>query len=127
MATNDSYIPAEYNTGIVRGDFFEEKFTFTIDGDPIDLTGCDVRIQIKDLSNRSQFPVYLSEFVIEPDVYVITGIKLEDTNTLIWTINDVDTKTFPPGSYQYDLEIEIGGKTRTFIKGQFQVERDITV
>lgn len=126
MATNDSYIPAEYNTGIVRGDFFEEKFTFSLDDVPLDLTGSTARIQIKDLSNRAQFPVELSEFTIKSNPLDITGLEI-DGSTLTWTINDTDTKTFPPGSYQYDIEVTIGNKVRTYVKGQFQVERDITV
>mgnify|MGYP006291126411 CR=1 FL=1 len=127
MATNDSYLPAEYNTGIVRGDYFQETFTFTVDGESIDLTDCDARIQVKDLSNRVQFPVNLSEFIIEPDPTVITGIKIIDENSLRWNISDSDTKTFPPGTYQYDIELTIGGKVRTYVRGQFNVERDITV
>lgn len=124
--TNDSYIPAEYNTGIVRGDFFEETFTFSIDGEALELTGCDVRIQIKDLSWTNKFPSDLSEFNITTDPSQITGITV-DGSDITWTINDSDTKLFPPGSYVYDIEITIGGKVRTFVKGQFNVERDVTV
>lgn len=126
MATNDSYIPAEYNTGIVRGDYFEEKFTFSINGESLDLTTCDAKIQIKDLSNQIQFPLFLAEFTIKTDPSVITGLSV-DGDTLIWTINDVDTKNFVPGTYIYDIEVTISYKTRTYVKGQFQVERDVTV
>lgn len=126
MATNDSYIPAEYNTGIVRGDYFEEKFTFSINGESLDLTECDAKIQIKDLSNQIQFPLFLAEFTIKTDPSVITGLSV-DGDTLIWTINDVDTKNFVPGTYIYDIEVTISYKTRTYVKGQFQVERDVTV
>ena len=126
MATNDSYLPAEYNTGIVRGDYFEEQFQFSLNGSPLDLSECDARIQVKDLSNRVQFPIELATFTIKTDPFQVTGISIANNN-LIWTIEDTDTKTFPPGTYQYDIEVTLGGKVRTYVKGQFNVERDITI
>lgn len=128
MATNDSYIPAEYNTGIVRGDFFQESFQFSLDDSPLDISSCTARIQVKDLSNRVQFPAELSEFTMITDPNTqITGLSISGTNILVWTINDTDTAQFTPGSYQYDIEITLGNKVRTYVKGQFNVERDITV
>lgn len=126
MTTNDSYLPAEYNTGIVRGDYFKEQFQFSLNGSPLDLTDCDARIQVKDLSNRVQFPIELATFTIKTDPLQVTGISIAN-NILTWTINDTDTKTFPPGTYQYDIEVTLGGKVRTYVKGQFNIERDITI
>lgn len=121
MITNDTYIPSEYNTGIVRGDYFQEKFTLSINGSPVDLTDCPIRIQVKTLSN-----VLLAQYVSDSDIYV-SGITLDETSdTFIWTILSEETVTFKPGTYMYDIEITIGGKPRTYVKGQFQVERDVT-
>ena len=124
--TNDTYIPAEYNTGIVRGDFFEESFVFSVDDSPLNLTGCDARIQIKDLSWARPAVSSLAEFTVTDDPSANSGIFINE-NTLTWVIGDNDTKLFNPGTYVYDIEITIGNKVRTYVKGQFQVERDVTI
>lgn len=121
MATNDAYLPAEYNTGIVRGDYFSEQFTLSIDGESIDLTGATARIQLRTTSNA-----LIAEYELLTNDFDITGLRI-DESVLSWTINDSDTAEFNPGTYKYDLEITLGGKTRTYIKGVFNVERDVTI
>lgn len=121
MATNDAYLPAEYNTGIVRGDYFSEQFTLSIDGESIDLTSATARIQLRTTSNA-----LIAEYELLTNDFDITGLRI-DESVLSWTINDSDTAEFNPGTYKYDLEITLGGKTRTYIKGVFNVERDVTI
>lgn len=121
MATNDTYIPAEYNTGIVRGDYFQESFSLSLNSNPIDLSSSDARIQIRNNSNVLQAEY---EMITPP---TITGLTVSGTNILVWTIDDTDTALLVPGTYKYDIEITINGKTRTYIRGSFTVERDITV
>lgn len=121
MATNDAYLPAEYNTGIVRGDYFSEQFTLSIDGESIDLTSATARIQLRTTSNA-----LIAEYELLTNDFDITGLRI-DESVLSWTINNSDTAEFNPGTYKYDLEITLGGKTRTYIKGVFNVERDVTI
>ena len=127
MITNESYLPAEYNTGIVRGDFFEESFSLTIDGVAVDLEGATAKIQIRVANNPAASPI--AEYGIITDIGDVTGLRIRGTenNILTWTIDSSDTKNFTPGVYKYDIEIAHGSRVRTYVKGNFNVERDITV
>lgn len=114
--TNESYFPSEYNTGVIRGDDFSEMFTFTIEnGEAFPLIGATGKVQI-----RTSMNVSLGEWTEE------NGLIFED-NVLTWFINDTETATFQPGAHYYDIEISIGGQKRTYVKGIFNVIKDITV
>ncbi len=122
MATNNKYTPAEYNTGIVRGDFFTETFTFTIDSVPFDVNTANSHIQIRSLAdgfNPSTIGSILGDYRDG------NGLTHED-NSIIWEIEDTETATFIPGAYAYDLELIIDNKPKTYIRGRFTVENDIT-
>jgi len=114
MATNESYLPSEYNTGIVRGDDFSEMFTFTVDGEAFDLGSATGRIQIK------------------TSMGVSVGIWTEETgiifvnDTMTWNITNSETSTFPTGSHKYDVEINFSGIKKTYVSGVFTVVGDIT-
>jgi hypothetical protein len=114
MATNESYLPSEYNTGIYRGDDFSEMFNFTVDGEPFPLTNASGGVSIKDSMNNT-----LGTWTEE------NGLTFAN-NTLTWSINDEETAAFPAGSHKYDIEIEMGGQKRTYVKGIFTVVGDIT-
>lgn len=115
MATNDAYLPSEYNTGIVRGDYFKEQFSFYLDGVELSIATANARIQI-----RSTGKNLLGEYTIG------NGLTI-DSNKLIWEIFESETAEFTPAVYKYDVEIVLSGKTRTYIKGNFNVEKDITL
>ena len=113
-ATNTAYTPAEYNTGILRGDTFSEAFSFQAGGQVLDLTGAGARIQI-----RSRAGAVLGQYEIGAGLAVASG-------TLTWTIAGAETAGFKAGQYQYDIEITIGGTVRTYLAGSFTVQKDIT-
>jgi hypothetical protein len=115
--TNDSYLPAEYNTGIVRGDFFEETFSFTISGEPINLESSTVRIQLR--NSITSGGEVVGEYTIG------NGISIRD-NLIAWVIDDQETVTLIPGVYNYDVEVTTSNKKRTYIRGKFSVVQDIT-
>jgi hypothetical protein len=114
MATNESYLPSDYNTGIYRGDDFSEMFNFTVDGEAFPLTGATGKVSIKDSLNNT-----LGTWTEE------NGLTFAN-NTLTWSIEDSETAVFPPGSHKYDIEIEMGGQKRTYVKGIFTVVADTT-
>ncbi len=114
MATNESYLPSEYNTGIVRGDDFSELFVFTVDGEPFSLNGATCKIQIK-TSMGVSVGIWTEE----------NGIILVD-NTATWNITNSETSAFPTGSHKYDVEITVSGTKKTYVSGVFTVVGDIT-
>lgn len=123
MATNEAYLPAVYNTGIVRGDYFSESFAFSLDGGNMDLTDSFARIQLRD-AGKNIIAQYSTEPQDNPPP-ATHGINISG-NTLHWSIDESETATFAPGVYDYDLEVTISGKIRTYVKGKFTVEKDIT-
>lgn len=123
MSTNQNYLPAEYNTGIVRGDYFSESFAFSLDGDTLDLTDSFVRIYFRDAGKN-----IIAEYSTEPRLNpppATHGITTT-LNVVHWSIDETETAEFVPGIYDYDVEVTINGKIRTYIKGKFTVEKDIT-
>ena len=112
---DESYLPAEYDTGIVRGDTFSQAFSFTSDGDPVSLADGDARVQV-----RSKAGDLLADFTLGHGLFFID-------NTLYWTIDSPDSVEYPVGRYRYDIELTLGGVKRTYVAGQFTVLKDITV
>lgn len=113
-ASNSSYQPAEYNTGILRGDTFCESFSFATGGEPLDLTGASARVQL-----RSRTGAILGGFESG------NGIETEGS-LLVWSIESSETAGYAPGQYQYDIEITTGSTVRTYLTGMFVVQKDIT-
>lgn len=114
MLTNNAYVPAIYNTGIVRGDYYSEVFTFTAEGQALSLDNATMRVQVRDRSGK-----LLDEFTQDDGLTV-------DGNEVNWVIPSATTATYTPDSYLYDWEITTSGQTRTYVAGTFQVLKDIT-
>jgi len=114
MITNESYLPSEYNTGIYRGDDFSEMFTFTMGGEPFPLDASTGRVSIKDSLNKTL------------GTWTEGAGLLIANNSITWSIDDSETELFSPGVYKYDIEIEINGQKRTYVRGVFTVVGDVT-
>jgi len=114
MSTNTNYLPAVYNTGVVRGDSFTEEFAFKLDGVAYDLTGATPLLQI-----RGRDGTLVSEFAVG------SGLTIS-SNLLSWSISSSVTSGYEPGSYLFDLEITVSGEKRTYVSGAFKVVKDIT-
>jgi len=112
---DESYLPAEYDTGVYRGDTFSQAFTFTTGGVPIDLVGSEPRVQI-----RTKAGELLDDFALGDGLTV-------GTNTLYWTIDSARSEGYALGKYKYDVEVLIGTMKRTYLAGSFVVSKDITV
>lgn len=115
MATDRTYVPAEYNTGIVRGDYFSQQFSITVDGEVVDLSGSDVRIQI-----RTDAGKLLDSFTVGG------GIEVAE-NVITWTSDSVRTEEYHPQVYRWDMEVILAGNARTYAAGTFTVIKDQTV
>jgi len=112
--TNTAYIPGEYNTGVVRGDTFSETATFITGGEPLNLAGAAIRIQLRTRSGE-----------VVASLEGGSGIQTVG-NVMTWTIEGATTAGFAVGQYLYDIEITLGGSTRTYAAGSFAIQKDIT-
>ena len=121
MATNKAYKPGIYNTGVVRGDFFSETFVMVVDDVPLDLSAAAIRSQFRDSSSGDlirEFSTSAGDIVIDTS---------GDANAFTWSIEADVTRDFATGAFVYDVEITIGGRPRTYIKGMFTVLQDTTI
>ena len=114
MSTNTNYLPAVYNTGVVRGDTFTEEFAFMLDGVAYDLTGSTPLLQL-----RARDGSLVAQFAAG------SGLGISG-NLLTWSISSLVTSGYEPGSYLFDLEISISSQKRTYVSGAFRVVKDIT-
>lgn len=102
----------------VKGDTYRgTKFTITIGGDPADLTGASIRMQLR---TQPMHPVK-SEISTANSMISIT-----DPTAGEFTINKVKID-FPAGNYYYDCEITFAdGSVKTYFGGRFPIVQDIT-
>jgi hypothetical protein len=117
--TNTAYVPATYNTGTNRGDYFSETFKVTMDGNPLILTTATISICIRDSKS-----ILLHKSYNGHGITITT--KLVTNDAFIWSIEKEDSALFTPGVYFYDIEITYNTKPRTYIKGTFTVLKDQT-
>ena len=101
--------PAIVDLDVVQGDTFTQEFRLLEAGVPVDLTGATVAAEVRH-----------SRYAISVPLAAIVGPAAGEI-TLTWG------PTRPPyGHYRYDIEVTKTGVVRTWIKGRFHVERDVT-
>lgn len=107
------------NLSTKKGDTFDGvQFQIKVDAAPLDLTGCQIRMQIRnDYGGR----VYLDLRSISADQIIITD-AVNGIFRIVPRIIDLDAKT-----YKYDIQITFpSGEIRTWIEGLFTVINDVT-
>lgn len=108
--------PTLYTIRVWRNDTLAINFTLDLDGSPIDLSGCTVRMQIRpDYGSNT-----LSLSLTEGDGITVTGT---DHNN----IEVIKKITLTAGTYVYDLEVESSdGSVKTYVRGDFIISEDAT-
>src|SRR5262245_28711011 len=97
----DLYSPA--------GDTFTQTFRLLDAGAPIDLTGATVASELVNRRTGATFPLAVT-MGGDPGEF-----------TLAW-----GTTPAPSGRYRYDIEVTKATVVRTWVKGRFHVEQDVT-
>ena len=112
---SNSVIKAPLNLKAQQGDTFTRKFTFTKDSLPLDLTGYELKLSVKDLIGATVLEWLNADFIL--------------STTGVYTITKTATQTGAtyPGVYCYDLQITTPtGEQRTWMYGQFIIEQQTT-
>ena len=119
-------VPGIYNfkTQKANDTFNGLRFTCTLtsDGstDPIDLSGFEIRMQVR---KSIDCPVILELTNSDVD----TGISIEDALNGIFRIDEFVVPNVGSFSYKYDIEFKYpSGVVKTYIKGNFPIEEDVT-
>lgn len=102
-----------------QGSTFTKTLTYSIDNDPVDLTGYSANLQIREFHYSPDYILSLSS--------ATTGISLGGSaGTITLTIPASATTIINAGKYVYDLEITVGGTVSRLIEGKFTVTPEVT-
>ena len=111
--------PGEQNFQYTEGD--DETYVITLVRQatlqPIDLTGATVSAEVRDNSAS------LGGVVIATATCTVTD---GPGGQLTMELASTDTKTMGGITYKYDIQVEIGGKKRTYLKGELQGTNEVT-
>jgi hypothetical protein len=115
-----SSYPAAYRIDARQGATFRRVFTWTIDGDPVNLTAATARMEVR---KKASSP----DVVLDASDYITLGgaAGTVDLNIPASVLADIPARS---GSsfYEYDLEIVTGSVVTPFIAGRFYVAPEVT-
>ena len=111
-----------YNLSIEQGATFDLEIRYKdANGDPVDLTGYDARLQIREFIYSQNFVLGLDSSESLNNIYTGGSAGTIDIN-----IQPEITKDFVPGNYVYDLEIYTSSNVYRLIQGKFTVTSEVT-
>ena len=113
--------PGKLNLTCPQGSTFSRALTYKLDEDPVNLTGYDARLQIREFSYSQDFILGLDSSAGSTNIY--TGGSAGTINVYI---QPGLTKDFVPGNYVYDLEIYTSENVYKLIQGKFTVTAEVT-
>lgn len=110
--------PGKTNFLCPQGSTFTRTLTYKIDSSPVDLTGYEARLQVREYHYSDDFIINLTD---------TAGITLGGSaGTIDIIIAASATQNFVPGDYVYDLELVAGGTVTRLIEGKFSVTPEVT-
>lgn len=114
-----------------QGDTWRWSFRYLISRSPDigrDLTGLAIKMQIRKREKFDGDLLVTLPLAVEP----LTGITLGDQTSsfsrgvMSFLVASADTASFPTGIMFYDVQIVDGTEIETFIKGEFEVQPQVT-
>jgi hypothetical protein len=110
--------PGKANFLCPQGSTFTRTLTYKIDDSPVDLTGYEARLQVREYHYSDDFVVNLTDN---------DGITLGGSaGTIDIVIDATTTQDLVPGSYVYDLELVVGSTVTRLVEGKFTVTPEVT-
>lgn len=108
--------PSLHTIRVWRNDTLAINFVLDIDGAPIDLSGCTVRMHVRPDYGSNTLSLGLTEG---------NGITVSGTSHN--TIEVYKQITLSSGTYVYDLEVQSAdGGVKTYVNGDFIISEDAT-
>lgn len=110
--------PGKLNLVCPQGSTFSRTLTYKLDDDPVDLTGYNAKLQVR-------------EFFYSPDPVLnltsASGITLgASAGTISVLIDATTTSSLIPGDYVYDLELTAGATVTRLVEGKLVVTPGVT-
>lgn len=113
--------PGKLNFVCPQGSTFSRTLTYKLDDDPVDLTGYNAKLQVREFHYSDHYILGVDSISSSANIY--TGGSAGTIN--IYIDPDV-TKEFVPGNYVYDLEIYTTSNVYRLIEGKFTVTPEVT-
>lgn len=111
--------PGKYNMICPQGATFSIRLTWTIDDQPVDLTGYTARMQSRPNYKKDCSPIF--DITTENG-----GIVVDDQGNIDLLIEAEETENFFPREYVYDLELDSGAEVYRLMEGKFIVTPEVT-
>lgn len=109
--------PAEYPIKMRQGDTYKRTLTWLVNKAPVNLTGYDARLQIREDADDATPALDASDYL------TLGGTA----GTIEVEIPAEETADLDAGRYVYDLEVESGGgEVTTLIAGSLTVTAEVT-
>ena len=110
--------PGRLDLEMFQGATFTYQFTWTADGEPVNVSGFMARMQVR--------PSVRSE-IVELEFVSGDGITLGgETGVIQLSADAVTTELATPGQYVYDLELDSGGEVTRLLEGSFVIVPEVT-
>lgn len=105
-----------------RGDTFNgHSFEINQNGDPVDFTGADIKIQFRTTGESRNI---ILEWSTDDGSITISG---GDDNVINMAAKTGEEMDVTPGTYKYDIQVILAsGVTNTYVKGSMKIVNDIT-
>lgn len=113
--------PGKLNFICPQGSTFSRTLTYKLDDDPVDLTGYNARLQIREFHYSDNFILGIDSSSSSANIY--TG---GSAGTIDIYIDPDTTEDFVPGSYVYDLEIYTSSNVYRLVEGTFKITAEVT-
>ena len=116
---------SEWNIAINQGATWQIEVEYLDpDGDPVDLTGYEIRMQVRSTyADQDGSNTPLVDLSIGSGVTVTSAVG----GTFRLTIDRDDSVALPPGNWVYDMEIEsAGGQVTRLFYGRALVRPEVT-
>lgn len=111
--------PGKYRFKVRQGSTFRRTFTWTLDDDPVDLTGWTARMDVRKTVNSSTAVLSLTT---ENGRIALGG----DEGTIEVVLPASLTEELAPGRYVYDLELVDDSEVTALLEGTFSVDAEVT-
>lgn len=111
--------PGKVRFDAVQGSTFSRVLTYKVDGSPVDISGWDARMQIREFSWSEEPVLTLATTAYGMDVDGPAG-------KIYIQIGADEMAAFTPGNYVFDLDVIVGDRVDTLIYGDFVVQAEVT-
>lgn len=107
---------------VQQGSTYSRTLTWEIDGEPVNLTGYQARMQVRTVPANIK-PAKLLHTLTSTN----SGLVVEPLDgSITINITAADTALLPAGSHVYDLELTSGSYVQRLVEGKFDVISEVT-